>query len=93
MEKNRNYFGIQVSCCAKGKTFFNESNYESGLFRKYFPNVPLVGFYAYGEIGHDFMPSYQDEKYTNNNQKCNNNDQRLQSLQFKSVFTLISLKP
>jgi small ligand-binding sensory domain FIST len=42
---------VYVSCLARGSHMFGEANEELGLIRRQLGDVPLVGFYANGEIG------------------------------------------
>ena len=70
-------FAIQISCFAKGKDFYKEDNFEINVFKKYFPNIPIAGFFAYGEIGIAENKSSEDE---------------ISILSYSSVFTFISLK-
>lgn len=42
---------IYVSCLGRGSHMFGEANEELGLIRRQLGDVPLVGFYANGEIG------------------------------------------
>jgi small ligand-binding sensory domain FIST len=45
--------GIYVSCCARGAALFDEENVESALIREAFDDLPLIGFFANGEISRD----------------------------------------
>jgi hypothetical protein len=41
--QDRKFYGIQISCGIRGKRYFNgEENYESKMFKNFFPNVPLT---------------------------------------------------
>ena len=42
---------VYVSCLGRGSHMFGESNEELGLIERQLGDVPLVGFYANGEIG------------------------------------------
>jgi small ligand-binding sensory domain FIST len=42
---------VYVSCLGRGSHMFGESNEELGLIKRQLGDVPLVGFYANGEIG------------------------------------------
>jgi small ligand-binding sensory domain FIST len=42
---------VYVSCLGRGSHMFGEANEELGLIRRQLGDVPLVGFYANGEIG------------------------------------------
>lgn len=87
-KKNRTFMALQVTCCGKGKYFHSADNYESILFKKYFPNLKLAGFYANGEMGFDYLPNY-------NTKTCNStmsNANELKVLGFTTVFTILSIK-
>ena len=43
-------FGIYINCCGRGEMLYKEKNHDVDLIRQYFPNTPLAGFFAYGEI-------------------------------------------
>jgi len=45
--------GIYVSCIARGAALFGEPGIETGLIRERFGDIPLVGFFANGEISRD----------------------------------------
>ena len=45
--------GIYVSCCARGAALFDEENVEAALIREAFEDLPLIGFFANGEISRD----------------------------------------
>ncbi|XP_034265386.1 F-box only protein 22 [Pantherophis guttatus] len=45
---------FMFACVGRGYLFYeNKPNVEADIFRKYFPNVPLFGFFGHGEIGCD----------------------------------------
>jgi small ligand-binding sensory domain FIST len=39
------------SCLGRGEGLYNQPNFDSHLFERYFPNIPLSGFFCNGEIG------------------------------------------
>ncbi|XTZ09601.1 MAG: FIST C-terminal domain-containing protein, partial [cyanobacterium endosymbiont of Rhopalodia yunnanensis] len=39
------------SCLGRGEALYNQPNFDSGLFRRYLPQLPLGGFFCNGEIG------------------------------------------
>ncbi|MGA1622555.1 MAG: FIST C-terminal domain-containing protein, partial [Synechocystis sp.] len=39
------------SCLGRGENLYQVANFDSGLFRHFFPTVPLGGFFCNGEIG------------------------------------------
>src|SRR5207302_868873 len=45
--------GIYVSCIARGAALFGERGIETGLIREQFDDIPLIGFFANGEISRD----------------------------------------
>jgi len=45
--------GIYVSCIARGAALFGEPGIETGLIRERFGDIPLIGFFANGEISRD----------------------------------------
>ena len=45
--------GIYVSCVARGVSLFDEPGVEGALIRETFGDIPLVGFFANGEISRD----------------------------------------
>lgn len=44
---------VFVSCIARGAHLFGEDGVETRLIREVFGEVPLVGFFANGEISRD----------------------------------------
>lgn len=49
---------LYVSCCARGPNQFGPDSREIGMIRERFGPVPLVGFFANGEISHDRIYGY-----------------------------------
>ncbi|MBV9016979.1 MAG: FIST C-terminal domain-containing protein [Alphaproteobacteria bacterium] len=45
--------GVYVSCIARGAALFGEPGIETGLIRERFGDIPLIGFFANGEISRD----------------------------------------
>lgn len=43
--------GYMFACCERGTNKFNERDVESTIFKKLFPEVPLVGCFGDGEFG------------------------------------------
>lgn len=39
------------SCLGRGENLYEKPDFDSGLFQRYFANVPLAGFFCNGEIG------------------------------------------
>ncbi|XP_005109159.1 F-box only protein 22 [Aplysia californica] len=49
--------GLMYACVGRGTHVYNGAeNVESKIFRKYFPNTPLLGFFGNGEIGCSYSP-------------------------------------
>ncbi|XP_074862781.1 F-box only protein 22 [Carettochelys insculpta] len=49
-----NTIGFMFACVGRGYQYYKtKSNLEADAFRKFFPNVPLFGFFGHGEIGCD----------------------------------------
>jgi small ligand-binding sensory domain FIST len=50
--------GVYVSCVARGPSLFGDENQEIGMIRKALGDVPLVGFFANGEISNARLYGY-----------------------------------
>lgn len=86
---------FQVSCCGRGKDYHHQENFESNMFLKEFPNVALVGFFGYGEIGVDYLPDYSTDSNKNFIDDIQNREflfEDIVATGFTSIFTLISFK-
>lgn len=42
--------GFYFNCCARGEMLYDKPNEDINLIRQFFPNVPVLGFFTYGEI-------------------------------------------
>ncbi|PSB30447.1 hypothetical protein C7B82_09120 [Stenomitos frigidus ULC18] len=42
---------LMFACVGRGERLYDEPNFDSHLFSRYFPDVPLSGFFCSGEIG------------------------------------------
>ncbi len=42
--------GFYFNCCARGETLYGKSIEDVSLIRKFFPELPLLGFFTYGEL-------------------------------------------
>ena len=42
---------LMFSCVGRGEGLYNEPDFDSDLFHRYLPGVPLSGFFCNGEIG------------------------------------------
>lgn len=50
----QNTIGFMFACVGRGFQYYRaKGNVEADAFRKFFPNVPLFGFFGNGEIGCD----------------------------------------
>jgi small ligand-binding sensory domain FIST len=43
-------FAIYVNCCARGLSLYKEQHEDVQMIQNFFPDLPLLGFFAYGEI-------------------------------------------
>jgi small ligand-binding sensory domain FIST len=43
--------GILCTCNGRGRTLFGQAHHDAGAVQKHFPNLPVAGFFANGEIG------------------------------------------
>ena len=50
--------GLYFSCMGRGRHMFGHDNLEMQLIDEFFPDVPIVGFYANGEIAGDRLYGY-----------------------------------
>ncbi|MCC5635025.1 FIST C-terminal domain-containing protein [Nostoc sp. CHAB 5844] len=42
---------LMFSCVGRGEGLYGKPNFDSSLFRRYFQNIPIGGFFCGGEIG------------------------------------------
>jgi small ligand-binding sensory domain FIST len=42
---------LMFTCVGRGEGLYDKPNFDSELFSRYLPNVPLGGFFCSGEIG------------------------------------------
>lgn len=42
---------LMFSCLGRGEGLYGEPNFDSDLFRQYYPDCPIAGFFCNGEIG------------------------------------------
>lgn len=49
---------VYVSCIARGPSLFGDGNAELTMIREAFGDIPLVGFFASGEISHNRLYGY-----------------------------------
>ncbi|MHB8481391.1 MAG: FIST N-terminal domain-containing protein [Nitrospiria bacterium] len=43
-------FGIYINCCGRGNSLYGKKNVDISLIRKYFKEMPLIGFFSYAEL-------------------------------------------
>jgi small ligand-binding sensory domain FIST len=43
-------FAVYINCCARGLLLYEKQHEDVSLIRNFFPNLPLIGFFAYAEI-------------------------------------------
>jgi small ligand-binding sensory domain FIST len=43
-------FGIYINCCGRGTSLYGKKNIDTALIRKYFGEMPVIGFFSYAEI-------------------------------------------
>lgn len=56
-------FAFMFACIGRGHAHFHGStNVESSVFKRYFPNTPLFGFFGNGEIGFDYLYKYGENQ-------------------------------
>jgi hypothetical protein len=81
-----NSFVLKINCIGRGTEYHGMKDHELDLFRKYFKsnndisiNLPLIGFYGEGEIGHEYLPY------------LNLVSDSIDLYSYSSIFTLIHL--
>ncbi|XP_064652649.1 F-box only protein 22-like isoform X2 [Lineus longissimus] len=58
VDSSHHSFGFQFACVGRGYHQYHKNNVEADIFRKFFPNIPLLGFFGGGEIGLNYLPDY-----------------------------------
>ena len=53
----KNSFAFIFACVGRGCGLYDNDDVETTIFKKYFPNTPLVGFFGNGEVGFDWFPN------------------------------------
>jgi len=43
-------FGFYFNCCARGEALYGRLNEDTKFIRQFFPDVPILGIFAYGEL-------------------------------------------
>lgn len=51
LEKGTPVGALMFSCTGRGEGLYGEPDFDSHLFSRFFPNIPLSGFFCAGEIG------------------------------------------
>ena len=54
--RQENQMAFMFACCRRGNTFHRKVNFESVLFHKTYPGVPIFGLFGNGELGTEFLP-------------------------------------
>jgi small ligand-binding sensory domain FIST len=44
------HFGFYFNCCARGQMLYGQPHQDVSMIRNAFPDVPILGFFTYGEI-------------------------------------------
>ena len=87
-------FAIQISCIARGSNCYSDDdNVECSEFRSLFPKTPLIGVFANGELGHDYLPKTSSGQV--NEQPSPSKSKETDEISFRSystVFSVISLR-
>ena len=47
---SRPRFGFYFNCCARGQSLYGKPNEDTALIRQFFPGVPILGFFTFGEL-------------------------------------------
>ncbi|MDP3921613.1 MAG: FIST N-terminal domain-containing protein [Candidatus Omnitrophota bacterium] len=50
VEPDKPDFGFYFNFCTRGQTLYGEANQDISMIRKFFPDVPIIGFFTYGEL-------------------------------------------
>lgn len=50
VEPSKPAFGFYFNCGARGEALYNAPNADIAIIRESFPGIPILGFFAYGEI-------------------------------------------
>ncbi|MFL9609004.1 FIST N-terminal domain-containing protein [Methylobacillus sp. Pita2] len=48
--RNEPTFGLMFSCLARGPHFYDGVDHDLALLKRYYPGMPVIGFYGNGEI-------------------------------------------
>ncbi|OGW72687.1 MAG: hypothetical protein A2Y02_03080 [Omnitrophica bacterium GWA2_52_12] len=49
-EPGKAAFGLYFNCVTRGKNLFGEDGHDRKLIRRYFPDMPVLGFTSYGQF-------------------------------------------
>ncbi len=58
LPESNNTLGFMFACLGRGAYHYHKANVEADAFRRFFPRVPLAGFFGNGEIGFDYLPNF-----------------------------------
>ena len=47
----RYHFGFYFNCYGRGQSLYNRPNTDTRMIHEAFPQIPIIGFFSYGEIG------------------------------------------
>ncbi len=47
---SRPVMGFYFNCCARGELLYGKQGEDAALIREYFPGVPVLGFFSFGEL-------------------------------------------
>lgn len=47
----RNHFGFYFNACGRGQSLYNRPNVDTRMIHEVFPQIPIIGFFTFGEIG------------------------------------------
>ena len=50
VEPDKPDFGFYFNFCTRGQTLYGEPNQDISMIRDFFPDVPIIGFFTYGEL-------------------------------------------
>lgn len=54
-------FALYFNCCGRGRSLYGASGVDPGVIKKYFGEIPLLGFFTYAEIA----PIHRAPRYLN----------------------------
>jgi hypothetical protein len=82
ISENQTTFALQIACLSRGQAYYsNEENYESKVFKSFFPNIPLVGLFGYGELGVDYFKNCQNSE----------SDEDVDWIGYSTIISIVSI--